>query len=468
MTVDGSMADNSALTAPEHGSVNFAEKSMLMVDGAKTETTAAITGVNGDAKATIDAGAKLYIDNAQKDKTYKILAGTDKGWQELNISSNNRLLAFTADGVTDGAFNVTAVSRAMADAYGDAVIAPNTFDQAVIVGGTIADFVAKAADEHVNATTSAQVSAFNSAAAMSELAGVEHGTFAASNLFTDAVAAHMSLVGVKDHDKEIWAKYIHSKNEVDGLALAGNHTNYDATYNGIVVGSDLYKQGKGVVGAALTYVDGSIKGNTLTARTENDATYYGLSIYGGIQNEDSVVVGDISYLHGKNDITQRNSGMSLTADAKSDAFSIGVRAEKAIKSGVGKFAPYAGLRYMHLGTSNYTNSIGIAYDSDDMNLWLLPVGVKYSADIENGDWTIRPVAEFGYVWNMGDRNANQTVSLDGASDGFGFDVADSGSYVGRLAIEAEKANVTYGLGYEYQKGDSVKTNKWMANINWTF
>ena len=468
LTVDGSMADNSALTAPEHGSVNFAEKSMLMVDGAKTETTAAITGVDGDAKATIDAGAKLYIDNAQKDKTYKILAGTDKGWQELNISSNNRLLAFTADGVTDGAFNVTAVSRAVADAYGDAVIAPNTFDQAVIVGGTIADFVAKAADEHVNATTSAQVSAFNSAAAMSELAGVEHGTFAASNLFTDAVAEHMSLVGVKDHDKEIWAKYIHSKNEVDGLALAGNHTNYDATYNGIVVGSDLYKQGKGVVGAALTYVDGSIKGNTLAARTENDATYYGLSIYGGIQNEDSVVVGDISYLHGKNDITQRNSGMSLTADAKSDAFSIGVRAEKAIKSGVGKFAPYAGLRYMHLGAGNYTNSIGIAYDSDDMNLWLLPVGVKYSADIENGDWTIRPVAEFGYVWNMGDRNANQTVSLNGASDGFGFDVADSGSYVGRLAIEAEKANVTYGLGYEYQKGDSVKTNKWMANINWTF
>ena len=206
----------------------------------------------------------------------------------------------------------------------------------------------------------------------------------------------------------------------------------------------------------------------MAARTENDATYYGLSIYGGIQNEDSVVVGDISYLHGKNDITQRNSGMNLTADAKSDAFSIGVRAEKAIKSGVGKFAPYAGLRYMHLGTSNYTNSIGIAYDSDDMNLWLLPVGVKYSADIENGDWTIRPVAEFGYVWNMGDRNANQTVSLNGASDGFGFDVADSGSYVGRLAIEAEKANVTYGLGYEYQKGDSVKTNKWMANINWTF
>ena len=103
-----------------------------------------------------------------------------------------------------------------------------------------------------------------------------------------------------------------------------------------------------------------------------------------------------------------------------------------------------------------------------MNLWLLPVGVKYSADMLKGDWNIRPVVEIGYVWNMGERNANQTVSLNGASDGFGFDVADSGSYVGRIAVEAEKANTTYGLSYEYQKGDNVKTGKWTANISWTF
>ena len=252
------------------------------------------------------------------------------------------------------------------------------------------------------------------------------------------------------------------------MAVAGADSKYDANYNGIVVGADLYKNGKATIGAALSYVDGSVKGNTLAARTENDATYYGASIYGGIQNEDSAVIGDISYLHGKNDITQRNSGTALTADAKSDAFSIGVRAEKVLKAGVGKFVPYAGIRYMHLGTGNYNNSIGMSYDGDDMNLWLLPVGVKYSADVKAGGWTIRPIAEVGYVWNMGDRDATQTVSLNGASDGFGYDVADNGSYIGRFVVEAEKANVTYGLGYEYQKGDSVKANKWMANVNWSF
>ena len=462
ITVDGSLT-TAPTTVPANGSVKFADNSMLMVNASKiSDTQAAITGV---ATADISANSKLYIDNAEKDKTYKIIDGTVANWNVDNILSNNKLLKFTVD--TD-ANTVTTTSRSVKAAYGDAVITGDVYDAAVLVGGAAADFVAKAADEHVNADTATQVSAFNSAAALSELAGVEHGTYAASNLFTDAISEHMSLTNEKEHDSDIWAKYIHSKENVDGLAVAGADSKYDVTYNGIVVGADLYKNGKATVGAALSYVDGSIKGNTLAARTENDATYYGASIYGGIQNEDSAVIGDISYLHGKNDITQRNSGTALTADAKSDAFSIGVRAEKSLKAGVGKFVPYAGIRYMHLGTGNYNNSIGMSYDGDDMNLWLLPVGVKYSADVKAGGWTIRPIAEVGYVWNMGDRDATQTVSLNGASNGFGYDVADNGSYIGRFVVEAEKANVTYGLGYEYQKGDSVKANKWMANVNWSF
>lgn len=469
ITVNGSLdAAPAAPAVPHIGSVEFADNSMLMVNaGAISNTQAAITGVNHSA--TISDKSKLYLDNAVKGQTYKIIEGTAVGvaanWKVDNILSNNKLLTFEVDTATN---SVKTTSKSVKDAYGDAVVAGDVYDAAVSAGGAAADFVAKAADEHVNANTATQASALNSAAAMSELAGVEHGTYAASNLLTDAVTDHMSLANDKDHDSDIWAKYIHTKEDIDGLSVANFGADYDAQYNGIVVGADLYKNGKATVGAALTYVDGNINGNTLAARTKNDATYYGASIYGGIQNEDSAVIGDISYLHGKNDITQYNSGATLTADAKSDAFSIGVRAEKSVKAGVGKFVPYAGIRYMHLGAGNYTNSIGMAYDGDDMNLWLLPVGVKYSADVKAGSWTIRPIAEVGYVWNMGDRDATQTVSLNGASDGFGYDVTDSGSYIGRFMVEAEKANVTYGLGYEYQNGDSVKANRWMANLNWSF
>lgn len=465
LIVDGSRVDYPT-TAVTNGSVNFADKSLLMVDGEKTKTTAAITGVTD---ATVADSSKLYIDNAKNGETYKIIAGSENGWKKENVISNNKLLKFNIeDSTTHDAYNVTADSDSVKEAYGSAIFAGDVYDAAILAGGAAAEFVNNASDDHNNADDAAKASALNSAAAMGELAGVEHGTYAASNLLTDAVTDHMSLANDKDHDSDIWAKYIHTKEDIDGLSVANFGADYDAQYNGIVVGADLYKNGKATVGAALTYVDGNINGNTLAARTKNDATYYGASIYGGIQNEDSAVICDISYLHGKNDITQRNSGTTLTADAKSDAFSIGVRAEKSLKAGVGKFVPYAGIRYMHLGTGNYNNSIGMSYDGDDMNLWLLPVGVKYSADVKAGSWTIRPIAEIGYVWNMGDRDATQTVSLNGASNGFGYDVADNGSYIGRFVVEAEKANVTYGLGYEYQKGDSVKANKWMANVNWSF
>lgn len=470
LTVNGSLVDDKSVptTVPANGSVSFAANSLLMVDAAKAAVAPLITGVN---TANIDANAKLYIDEAKKGETYKILAGTANGWKEESIISNNSLFKFTKADDAD-AYTLTTSIKAMDEAFGDdQVTASNAYDAALKAqseGDAAYDFIMAATDNRVNASAAAQVNALNSATAMGELAGVEHSTYAVSSLLTDAVAGHMSLASDKQHDSDIWAKYIHTKENIDGLPLANFGAKYDAQYNGIVVGADLYKKGKAAIGAALTYADGNINGHSLAARTKNEATYYGASIYGGIQSGDSAIIGDISYLHGKHDITQYNSGKTLTADAKSDAFSIGVRAEKSVKAGVGKFVPYAGLRYMHLGTGNYTNSIGMSYDGDDMNLWLLPVGVKYSAEVKTGSWTLRPVAELGYVWNMGDREATQTVSLNGASDGFGYDVTDSGSYIGRFGVEAQKANVTYGLGYEYQKGDSVKANRWTAHLNWSF
>ena len=464
LTVDGSLTQSPA-TIAANGSVHFADQSLFMVDGDKTKSTAAITGVTD---VTVADSAKLYIDNAKKDTTYQIIDGSKDGWKADNVISNNKLLKFNVTDTGKNAYDVTSYSNSVKDAYGNTLLTGNVYDAALAVGGAAADFVNNASDDHHNATDAAKVSALNSAASMSELVGIDHSTYAASNLFTDAVAEHMSLATPKDHDSDIWAKYVHSKENIDGLAIAGTASSYDTMYNGVVLGADLHKQGKTTIGAALSYMDGSVEGNTLSANTKNDTTYYGASVYGSIQNADSAIIGDISYLHGKNDITQYNSGMTLTASPKSDAFSVGVRAEKSIKAGAGKFVPYVGVRYMRLSTNNYTNSIGMNYDADDLNLWLLPVGVKYSTDVKSGSWTIRPVAEVGYVWNMGDRDATQTASFGGVSDRFGYDVTDTGYYLGRLAIEAQKDNMTYGIGYEYQKGDSVKANKWMANINWKF
>lgn len=471
IVVDGNLTEaKDAVTTA--GTFTAAANSVVMVDGtAITGNDAAITGVT-EANVTIDKDSKLYIDGAQKGKTYHVIDGADSAWNDASIISNNALLIFAGESNDDSKFDVTASYDKVDNVYGTgAVEIANIVDKTLETkyeGDKAFDFFNAAANANNNATKDAQIAAFNSAANMGELAGVNHGTYSMSNAMTDAVAHHLSLATHGEQDKDIWAHYIHNKEDIDGMDFGGVDGSYEAQYNGIVVGSDLYKNGKTTAGIALSYADGNINGSNIASSTKNDAEYYGASLYGRIDNGDSAILGDISYMHSDNDITQNNSGHEITASADADAFSIGIRAEQAYKAGAGKFVPYAGIRYMHLGAGDYSNSFGMEYNADDQNLWLLPVGVTYSAEVQSGDWTVKPIAEVGYVWSMGDRDTDQTVSLNGASDTFGFETADSGSFIGRLGIEAEKADVTYGLSYEYQKGDTVKANKWMANLTWSF
>lgn len=461
------------------GNIKVGENATLNINNTITVANAVINGdvvidtdevtgaaITANNSATLSSSSNIILANVETGDvlTTKLFDGTASNVNELNskavsqMKTDNLMLNVTTE---DGkiVIGVADASKVLPD---------------VVLGGIITGLTANNVhnaffDDVLKSGDAAKASeALNSVANMGELAGVNHGTYSMSNQMTDAVADHLSIATHIEQDNDIWAHYIHNKEDIDGMDLGGIEGSYDAQYNGIVVGSDLYKNGKTTAGIALSYADGNINGSNFASSTKNEAEYYGASLYGRIDNGDSAILGDISYMHSDNDITQNNSGHEITASADADAFSIGIRAEQAYKAGAGKFVPYAGIRYMHLGAGDYSNSLGMEYNADDQNLWLLPVGVTYSAEVQSGDWTVKPVAEVGYVWTMGDRDTDMTVSLNGAADSFGFETADSGSFIGRLGIEAEKSNVTYGLSYEYQKGDTVKANKWMVNLTYSF
>jgi|GEM_PF-898278 len=437
--------------------VTLKDGSTTIVDAAKVSGTVITAKIT-----TVDKNAAIKVNNFDTGSTIKLFNdgnANEKVITNEQVTTNNLMQTVTLDDNKNLVIGVADASKVLPD---------------VVLGGIITGLTANNVhnaffDDVLKSGDAAKASeALNSVANMGELAGVNHGTYSMSNQMTDAVADHLSIATHGEQDKDIWAHYIHNKEDIDGMNLGGIDGSYEAQYNGIVIGSDLYKNGKTTAGIALSYADGNINGSNFASSTKNEAEYYGASLYGRIDNGNSAILGDISYMHSDNDITQNNSGHEITASADADAFSIGIRAEQAYEAGAGKFVPYAGIRYMHLGTGNYDNSLGMSYDADDQNLWLLPVGVTYSAEVQSGDWTVKPIAEVGYVWTMGDRDTDQTVSLNGASDTFGFETSDSGSFIGRLGIEAEKSDVTYGLSYEYQKGDTVKANKWMANLTFSF
>ena len=456
---------NGRIEASGSASISTTANSTLVVDAKYLNADNTTAFITTSGTGDVNVGGNLKVTNAKTGDTLKF---TNNNNNDLNAELTDKVISSNVlqDIVKGdhGTFTVGTVSSAEAEK--------------ALAGAVITNVALQATEDNIDAITAlfngadqsqeSKVAALNSVANMGELAGVNHGTYSMSNQMTDAVADHLSIATHGEQDNDIWAHYIHNKEDIDGMYFGGIDGSYEAQYNGIVVGSDLYKNGKTTAGIALSYADGNINGSNSVSSTKNEAEYYGASLYGRIDNGDSAILGDISYMHSDNDITQTNMGQEITASADADAFSIGIRAEQAYEAGAGKFVPYAGIRYMHLGAGDYSNSLGMEYNADDQNLWLLPVGVTYSAEVQSGDWTVKPIAEVGYVWTMGDRDTDQTVSLNGASDTFGFETADSGSFIGRLGIEAEKADVTYGLSYEYQKGDTVKANKWMANLTFSF
>lgn len=469
IVVDGSLTQDSAFTAPENGTLTMAANTVLMVNGNafSGNQAAALTNVKA---LNIDEGSTLYIDNAVKDTTYNIVSPAENttlgsGWSDIRV--HNQLLKanqIAGDGVT-----VKTTNQDASDVYGNNIVDPAIVNAAIAGNDAANDFFNNAANDLINPTKAQQAKAINSAAALTELGGVQHSLYAANNLFNSAVVNHLADRHQTSQDKDIWAHYLHSKESVDGLNIAGlGSANYDVQYNGVIVGADLYQKHHTTAGLAFTYLDGDISGSSGAAYTKNDAEYYGLSLYGKHQRGNTSYLGDISWLHGKNDLTQYNSTQKITGSVDSNAFSIGLRAEQNYKAGIGTLTPYVGLRYAHLDFGSYTDNLGIHHNADNANLWLVPVGLRYSQISQHGSWTLKPSVELGYLWTAGDRNGLDRLNLNGSMNTFGYDLADTGSFYGRVGLEAQKGSLTYNLGYQYQKGSSSHSNALMAGVSYKF
>ena len=166
----------------------------------------------------------------------------------------------------------------------------------------------------------------------------------------------------------------------------------------------------------------------------------------------------------------------IKAEPDTQVISMGIKGEKLISNGHGtSYVPYAGLRYMNIDTDSYNGSIdgktAAHYSTDKADLWLLPVGISISHEsVTASGWKVRPTADIAYVWTLGDKNIAMDITVPGvnATDRLGYDIMDSGFFVGKLGLEAEKGDWTYGLGYACQKGSHAQNSKFMLNVTYSF
>lgn len=492
--VDGSLthaSDSKDLVAAN--TATFAAGSLLMVagdaaltiDGAlKAGGTATNTISNGSAATLkVDSGAKLYIADAQADKQYTIVSGftnsgsavIDGGWNGTNLLLNK--LVKGSGSYSNGSFTVS-TQKVKANEALPGVALPNILDamssQTDSPYAGIKYLSNAISGLNSNAQTLAAVNSFaqgaeNSGATRTgALAALDLGTAAQEHLSLAKAAAEQSggfgkaAVDTADNGS-IWAQYIHNKDKVDNMG----GVSYDGQYNGVIIGGDFADRGKYSSGMAFSYGSGDSTGSA----SKNEFDFWGLSYYGGIQNGDTNLIFDVGYSKTSSDV----KGV-IKAEPDTQVISMGVKGEKVISNGHGtSYVPYAGLRYMNIDTDSYNGSIdgktAAHYSTDKADLWLLPVGISISHEsVTAGGWKVRPTADIAYVWTLGDKNTAMDITVPGvnATDRLGYDIMDSGFFVGKLGLEAEKGDWTYGLGYACQKGSHAQNSKFMLNVTYSF
>lgn len=455
---DNTVSGDAKIEVTGGGSVTLAEGAGIKAEaGADNKVKTIITA---DSNSTVDVTkGSLYIANAKKDGTVydvstAIKSGTENKGNDFDkiYGDSRRTKAVEKDANGNYTFksNIDEISK-------DSPIS-NILKEADENEGKLTDFLDKAFGE---GTTDAQANnALEHAAAIAEMAGVTHGTYGFAQDFSGMIANH------KGEGSGIWANYLRQDKKVEGFQVAGRKAKYDVKYNGFLIGSDLISDENSRTGIAFAYADGShTEKDGVTGK--NDTKYYGGDVYhhftaGGIQYK-----ADIGFMKSDNDLEQTQLGTTIKGSVDGNAFFAGIRAEKEIALGASSLTPYAGLRYYRIHTGDFTDSLGMKHETENANLWNLPVGVEFRHEVKNGNWSLTPVAEIGYNFAMGDKDTKETVSLGNAADTFSFDIGES-AFLARLGVEAENSTWTLGGGYRYQKGSDTQSNQWYIQAGYRF
>ena len=313
-------------------------------------------------------------------------------------------------------------------------------------------------------------------AMIGEAAGVSSNTISVAGDMADNSVLRLSFTQdditgepTVNEDGAVWAKYIHNKHDLDGMASSFGSIDSSSDFDGATIGVDFAKKGKVQSGIAFSYGDGDSHGMGI----DNDFDMWGVTLYGNVKNDDTNVIADIGFSESDNELTGKAMGKDIKADRDVSVFTVGVRAEKLYTEGSTQIVPYTGLRYYSVDPDSYTTYYDGAkfgeYDADRQNIWTLPVGVSLRNEtVTESGWKIVPQANVAYIWAFGDTDNSFDLNTGSGVSTLDYTVMDSGSWLGSLGIEAGKDDWNFGLGYSYQKGSHAEADKWFVNVEYSF
>lgn len=473
--------------------INVAAGSVTTLDGSLEagNTVALIDAKLSDTEKgviTVADGAKLNINEltANEGNTYLVAsnyAENSKLWENnalaydrtenyAAISEDENGYKITYEGISDK--NVDKATDSFVDAIGgDGEEIRNNIE------GLLKDKVNTFSgfDKFMkDASTSSNYTDVGKMAMIGEAAGVTSNTIDVAGDMADNSVLRLSftqddITGEPkvNEDGAIWAKYIHNKHDLDGMASSFGSVDSSSDFDGATIGVDFAKKGKVQSGIAFSYGSGDSHGMGIN----NDFDMWGLTLYGNVKNDDTNVIADIGFSESDNELTGKAMGKDIKADRDVSVFTVGVRAEKLYTNGSTQIVPYTGLRYYNVDPDSYTayydgQKFG-EYDADRQNIWTLPVGVSLRNEtVTESGWRLTPKVDVAYIWAFGDTDNSFDLNTGSGVDTLDYTVMDSGSWLGSVGFEAGKDDWAFGVGYSYQKGSHEEANKWFVNVEYSF
>ena len=258
-----------------------------------------------------------------------------------------------------------------------------------------------------------------------------------------------------------WVDVFGTKNEAK--RIYDGTSGYEADIYGAVLGFDYTASCGGTLGVAFNVGQADANSTNISeAKIENDADFYGVSLYAAQTFGDFNVRADFGYTQVKNDLSMAGVTKTWKESQDADMITFGVGTEYLVQAGALNVVPHAGIRMTRIDLDD--SKFGGEYEA--MTVYQLPLGVTFSGTFEQAGWKVAPMVDMTVVPTFGDKNA-EVKFYGGASDV--VRAVDSNPIRATLGVEAQKGAWTFGVNYGLTAGSDDRLNNSLnANARYTF
>ena len=260
---------------------------------------------------------------------------------------------------------------------------------------------------------------------------------------------------ISAHSVSVWADVIATYNSAD--ELFGN-SGYSADIYAAVMGADVGITEDWIAGVAFTIGQGDADGEGDTMGIQNDADFYGFSVYTAKNVGQLRFSSDMGYLKLKNDIS---TDVNYGGKGDTDVITVGARMDMTVHQGEQfDVTPHFGVRYANFNIDTINGTA-----TNDINVVEVPLGVTVKGKTSMNGWKVAPMVDVSVVPQFGDKKAkiwNSGVAYE-------QDVLDSALVKTSVGVSAQKGNFTFGLNYRLGAGNDERQNhSFNANIRYQF